>query len=46
MLSQSDKSMLETEKDEERKMPLTSWRPAVPPVRGARPGVRCVHDEL
>ena len=46
MLSQSDKSMLETEKDEERKMSLTSWRPAVRSVRGARPRVRCVHDEL
>lgn len=46
MLSQSNKSTLETEKDERRKMSLTSWRPAVPSVRGARPGVRCIHDEL
>lgn len=46
MLSQSDKSALETEKDEGRNMSLTSWRPAVPSVRGARPGVRCIHDEL
>jgi len=46
MLFQSDKYVLETEKDEGKIMSLTSQRPAVPSVRAAKSEVRCVHDKL